>query len=454
MNQFKKITGMLLLYCLLAFPYQVSAEALIWHDIEVIAEVKEVPGFKETVAKPQNRNNLVKIPENANADDLSAVIAEIQRKRAEEDKLIANLLAKQKEDTVKKEQAQQKAIADLIAIQEKQKAESDQKMAAALEEMKKQQAEQIAAQQEQQNKTVQDIIAELRQQNALQLQSNQEMQQRTLLTVVSALQGNRFYDPAQNAVVYPTLADRNEPVVVKSLPEQINDYTQDAFEAPTSEADIVFSYSPGSIYRIYCKEGYMTDIVFQAGEEIQFVGGGDTVRWIIEQAQSGTGPNAKTHLYVKPVRNGIDTNLVITTNKRSYQLILMANHNKFNPIVRWNYPQEQKLTIFRQQQRNDQEIQLNGGTFMAADKLNFEYKIGRGKAAWRPTMVFDDGAKTYIKMPASMNTDETPVLFIKGMDGKLAMVNYRIKNGTFIVDRLFKEAELKNGKQSIKIKRD
>jgi len=66
-------------------------------------------------------------------------------------------------------------------------------------------------------------------------------------------------------------------------------------------------------------------------------------------------------------------------------------------------------------------------------------------------MVFDDGLKTYLKMPETMVADEAPVLFIK--DGKkLLLVNYRVKNGYYIVDRLFKEAVLRVGKKNVTIK--
>jgi type IV secretion system protein VirB9 len=66
--------------------------------------------------------------------------------------------------------------------------------------------------------------------------------------------------------------------------------------------------------------------------------------------------------------------------------------------------------------------------------------------------VWDDGRKTYIKMSGSMAVNDAPVLFIRNANG-LVMVNYRLQNGCFVVDRLFNKAELRNGKEVIKIRR-
>src|SRR6266480_3302207 len=53
----------------------------------------------------------------------------------------------------------------------------------------------------------------------------------------------------------------------------------------------------------------------------------------------------------------------------------------------------------------------------------------------------DDGVKTYIQMPQEAIHRELPVLVIKTAVGS-EMVNYRVKDNVYIVDRLFDRAAL------------
>jgi type IV secretion system protein VirB9 len=64
----------------------------------------------------------------------------------------------------------------------------------------------------------------------------------------------------------------------------------------------------------------------------------------------------------------------------------------------------------------------------------------------------DDGAKTYIQMPIETIHRELPVLVIKGPTGS-EMVNYRVKDNMYIVDRLFDRAALLlgSGKHQTKV---
>jgi type IV secretion system protein VirB9 len=69
-------------------------------------------------------------------------------------------------------------------------------------------------------------------------------------------------------------------------------------------------------------------------------------------------------------------------------------------------------------------------------------------------MVFDDGLKTYIQMADGMKAGEAPALFIKD-DGQVNLVNYRVKDNYYVVDRIFNQAELRNGvKETVVITRN
>ena len=85
----------------------------------------------------------------------------------------------------------------------------------------------------------------------------------------------------------------------------------------------LFSFTPGGLYQVYAAVGQVTDIMLQEGETLSDTGAvaaGDTVRWVIGEASSGTGPARRTHILVKPTDPGLKTNLVINTDKRTYHV--------------------------------------------------------------------------------------------------------------------------------------
>jgi type IV secretion system protein VirB9 len=71
-----------------------------------------------------------------------------------------------------------------------------------------------------------------------------------------------------------------------------------------------------------------------------------------------------------------------------------------------------------------------------------------GKASWKPVRVYNDGAKTIIEMPRSMNETEAPTLLALRDSGtpfrkdEQVMVNYRLQGNRYVVDTLFDKAIL------------
>ena len=230
--------------------------------------------------------------------------------------------------------------------------------------------------------------------------------------------------------------------------------TQDATNAITGQADFVYTYVPNRVYKIYCMETRITEIQLQTGEANVKVDGADSVQWIIDQVESGSGNTKQVHINLKPIKPNISTNLYIYTDRHAYHLEAYAG-DFYTPIITWTYPQEDQLVLLRQQEQKQQlenETIPLGQDQVSLASLCFNYQISGGNYPWKPVLVFDDGAKTYFQMPATMQSSEAPALFIK--DGKtLALVNYRLKNNYYIVDRLGECFELHVGKSVVKIKK-
>ena len=227
------------------------------------------------------------------------------------------------------------------------------------------------------------------------------------------------------------------PLINPSAMQKI-DYTQDAANSQDNST-VVFKYAPNQLYKIYCRAGYLTDLSLKKGETVTFVGGGDTSAWAVEK----TTVDGVPHIYIKPTVATNTTNLIITTNKRSYQLILNTS-DWYNPMVTWTYGQEEQSAInLVEKQSAISEIKGN------VESLNFNYKIS-GQSSVRPVAVFDDGEKTILKFDKIPK--RLPSLFIRSK-GKIIMANYKIRENYYIVDRVADEIELRvSDKEIIKIR--
>ena len=263
--------------------------------------------------------------------------------------------------------------------------------------------------------------------------------------------------PAQDSDVIDPPATpedkRHEAEAYKEIQAGNREGLQQTGEMPRIQAKSFFQYNPTSVYQIYVNEGHLTDIQLQPGEEIQYIGGGDTVRWVVDKAQSGTGANQQWHVYIKPLKSGLVTNFIITTDRRSYQLRARSG-KKYNPIIGWTYPHDDRAAFLRQQEEKKKREEEQITPAVSPDKMYFGYEISEKSGwfssgySWTPKMVFDDGRKVYIQMAGTMPSGQAPALFVKDETG-LALVNYRVKDNYYIVDRLFEMAELRNGMKEI-----
>ena len=212
-------------------------------------------------------------------------------------------------------------------------------------------------------------------------------------------------------------------------------YTQDARNAQNNST-MVFAYAPDQLYKIYCRTGYLTDISLHDGETIKFVGGGDTSAWAINSTVVGKTP----HIYIKPTVPTSTTNIIITTDKRSYQLIVCTS-DWYNPMVKWTYGQEEAQIDFEKKQSDEKNITTSVDV-MSVDDLNFNYKVKTKGEAEKPEMVFDDGQKTVIRFKKNMN--KMPALFIREHGHKtMSLTNYKLKDNAYMIDRLIDYAELR-----------
>ena len=210
----------------------------------------------------------------------------------------------------------------------------------------------------------------------------------------------------------------------------------------------VYPFSEGALYQLYAAPGEITDIALEPGEQLIGAGpvaAGDTVRWIIGDTESGTGPTKRVHILLKPTRADLATNLVINTDRRTYHLELRSAQTTYMASVSWAYPQDALIALRGLNAAIDAQAPVALGVDI--DALNFRYRIDGDHPPWRPLRAFDDGRQVFIEFPSGIGQGEMPPLWVIGAQGGAELVNYRVRGSHMIVDRLFSAAELRLGGQ-------
>ncbi|MGH6617412.1 P-type conjugative transfer protein TrbG [Sphingomonas sp.] len=205
----------------------------------------------------------------------------------------------------------------------------------------------------------------------------------------------------------------------------------------------VYPFADGGLYQVYAAPERVTDLALQPGEALVAVAAGDTVRWIIGDTTSGASADKRTHILVKPFAAGLSTNLVVTTDRRTYHLTLASTAGTAMVAVSWTYPQDALIALKRTE--DEQRAATPIATGIAPAQLHFDYAITGDRPAWRPLRAFDDGRQTYIEFPANLGQGEAPPLFLIDAKNDAQLVNYRLQGRFYVVDRLFAAAELRLG---------
>lgn len=218
------------------------------------------------------------------------------------------------------------------------------------------------------------------------------------------------------------------------------------FTGPNGSVRFVYGTQQPSIV---CAVLQICDLALQPGESVNSIHLGDSARWIVEPAITGSGPSETQHLIIKPMDAGLETSLIVTTTRRIYHLRLRSHKTDYMPQVSFTYPEEAQAkweTLQkRQSQQREQATLPVTGEYLG--NLSFDYEVD-GTTPWKPVRVFNDGKKTIIEMPKTMEQTEAPTLLVIRREGGLfsddqtVMVNYRVQKERYIVDSVFDKAIL------------
>lgn len=257
---------------------------------------------------------------------------------------------------------------------------------------------------------------------------------------------------------------------------------------------VTFAYGSG-IPTVVCALLELTDLTFEKGESILSVQLGDSVRWNIESAISGSANDSVEHLIVKPLEAGLKTSMLITTDRRTYHIRLKSTEADFMPAVVFSYPNSLKLPSKKHygddsylqyssnydsnEDHNDysetnsslknyssvQNVSYEGNSRPALNvaatyndstqRRNYNYSVD-GDSKIIPQNVYDDGKRTFIVMNNPINSSYLPVLqeissesFLFFGEDKTNTINFTYFDNTFVVDGIYSHLRLisKNGEE-------
>lgn len=232
-----------------------------------------------------------------------------------------------------------------------------------------------------------------------------------------------------------------EEIPVNIVHDQVSEYTVVPISRTFSGGAVVYNYVPNHLYQIFLAPGELTDLILAPGEIITSPpAAGDTLNFMLARAENKQDGEIREHLYLKAVRPGHQTTLVISTDRRIYHFRLIAYERTYMPIVYFQYPMEE-LKTKRESMRKMNQIIINADV----RDLDFSYEIiphDIHMPRWAPSMVFSDGNKTYINFPSAKRAASNPALFIVEGRKDRVLVNYRVTGDYYIVDQVIDHAEL------------
>lgn len=260
---------------------------------------------------------------------------------------------------------------------------------------------------------------------------------------------------------------------------------------PGPDGAVLFRFSEATP-TLCCAVLQVTDVELEPGEIVNEVKAGDSERWAIEPAVSGVvaveaegnpgerSAQATEHVVIKPKAPGLQTSLIVTTDRRTYHFHLVSREEGYMEHVRFIYPDppaksaavpistpkpeaakaetpkvQVAMVESTHKKRTAREVEGKAAVFLGkaegprrTDVKDHDFRVS-GSAPFRPTQVYTDGKKTYIELPD--NLQEAPVLFRRkkggflGLGHQLQIVNGRVHGRWYVADTVLDNAELRSG---------
>lgn len=227
------------------------------------------------------------------------------------------------------------------------------------------------------------------------------------------------------------------------------------------------NYNPGDVVVVRAVAGLGARIVFAHSETILDVASGFSQGWefsdrrniLYIKAKSVKGEQGMPAM--SPEAGKWDTNLMVTTNLRMYDIdlhLLPGNNSGKAPLsrvayrVEYKYPADELAAAKALADKERAQAKLD----VKPEPRNWNYSMQIGDASKNiaPTMAYDDGRFTYLKFP---NNRDFPSAFLVAADKTESLVNSHIDPAmpdTLVLQRVSREMVLRLGNSVVGIYND
>jgi type IV secretion system protein VirB9 len=203
----------------------------------------------------------------------------------------------------------------------------------------------------------------------------------------------------------------------------------------------VVPYDPSQVVTVRAALGYQLTIEFDPGERIENVAVGDSLGWQVV-------PSRKANLlFIKPMEHAPATNMTVVTNLRRYAFelsvrpgVVRANDPNLVYALRFEYPAPAAPVVVKAEEAPPAPPQ----------DVNHAYSY-EGSPQNLPVRLFDDGQATYFRFAEGMSY---PAIFAVEADRTESVVNFHVRDGYLVVDRLAHGFVLRRGKDETRIFND
>lgn len=224
----------------------------------------------------------------------------------------------------------------------------------------------------------------------------------------------------------------------------------------SSDGMVIFPYGE-SMPKLTCSPTRACDVQMQPLEKVRKVILGDKINWTWEAADSIEKGKAVQHVVFQPRDKNVESNVIITTDHRTYHIKLYAPKTEgvYLNRVGFYYPEELVQSWEDKAGRSTDGTmvageQSSGGIMpiaVPATRLAFDYRVD-GDADFKPVRVFNDGERVFMEMPSSLRNQVHPTFVVVDDKGKAIDESFRRvedpQTGTvyYVVDRLFAKGQL------------
>ena len=252
---------------------------------------------------------------------------------------------------------------------------------------------------------------------------------------------------------------------------------------------VTFDYDPERTYLVLTRPKVVTHVQLGDTETVSTVVVGDTANFSVVLSAN------RHHLLIRPKYEGLTTSVTLITNEREYPLILRSTRQdsgKWYQRVSWTTP-ALAIEEFEDDQENSpraksrdlladgakkvslqakgalmldprrdvmppnltpdhepQALEASTGSRIRLDLIRTNYQIV-GSADFKPWSVFDDGSKTFIRLPDQFQN--FPAVFAWTKE-QTQLVNYSVEQHYIVVQGVHAGLALKLGDAEVKITKE